>query len=107
MLDIFSLPSPPRDYSNFLDQADKFLAKSWKFIGRTQGAPSKKNLQSVPSNATIRPEHVKCGKSLCLGCPHGPYYYAYWKENGKLKKKYIGTKHEVSWKKQSKTVPNR
>jgi len=40
-----------------------------------------------------------------LGCPHGPYYYAYWKENGKLKKKYIGTKYEISWKKQSKTVP--
>jgi hypothetical protein len=32
--------------------------------------------------------------------PHGPYYYAYWKENGKLKKKYIGTKYDKTWRKE-------
>ncbi|HET9805395.1 MAG TPA: hypothetical protein VFP49_00650 [Nitrososphaeraceae archaeon] len=27
---------------------------------------------------------------MCIGCKHGPYYYAYWKDkSGKLKKKYI------------------
>jgi hypothetical protein len=36
-------------------------------------------------------------------CPHGPYYYAYWKnDNGKLKKKYIGTRYDESWKKRVK-----
>jgi hypothetical protein len=36
-------------------------------------------------------------------CPHGPYFYAYWKdEHGKLKKKYIGTRYDKSWKKQRK-----
>jgi len=48
------------------------------------------NSANLPSNATIRKEYVKCGK---LDCPskHGPYYYAYWKDDcGKLKKKYIG-----------------
>jgi hypothetical protein len=50
-----------------------------------------RNNQSIPDNATIREEYVKCGKSLCFGCKHGPYYYAYWKdENSKLKKKYLG-----------------
>jgi hypothetical protein len=39
---------------------------------------------------TIRKEYVKCGNPYCYRCKHGPYYYAYWKENGKLKKKYIG-----------------
>ena len=34
---------------------------------------------------------MKCGKYHCFRCKHGPYYYAYWKdENGNLKKKYIG-----------------
>jgi hypothetical protein len=45
------------------------------------------------SNATIKEEYVRCGK---LECPyeHGPYYYAYWKDdNGKLRKKYIGKYH--------------
>jgi hypothetical protein len=47
---------------------------------------------SIPKNATIRKEYVKCGKETCEEL-HGPYYYAYWKdpEVKKLKKKYIGT----------------
>lgn len=38
---------------------------------------------------TLRCEWVKCGKK-CRSCPHGPYWYAYWKEEGKLRKRYIG-----------------
>jgi hypothetical protein len=47
--------------------------------------------KSIPENATIREEYVKCGKETCKE-KHGPYYYAYWKdpESKKLKKKYIG-----------------
>jgi hypothetical protein len=38
---------------------------------------------------TYRCEFVNCGK--CKGgCAHGPYWYAYWKENGRLRKRYIG-----------------
>ena len=48
---------------------------------------------TLPSNHTIRKEFVKCGKEFCLQCPHGPYYYAYWKDSTtkKLKKKYLGS----------------
>src|SRR5919198_6423837 len=48
--------------------------------------------KSIPENATIRKEYIKCGKEFCEEL-HGPYYYAYWKdaELKKLKKKYIGT----------------
>ena len=48
--------------------------------------------KSIPENATIRKEYIKCGKELCEE-KHGPYYYAYWKdpEVKKLKKRYIGT----------------
>jgi hypothetical protein len=60
-----------------------------------------RNFKMVPSNATIRLEYVKCGKSKCYKCSneieykelHGPYYFAYWRDkqnHGKLKKKYIG-----------------
>jgi hypothetical protein len=47
---------------------------------------------TLPPNHTIREEFVKCGKEFCLQCPHGPYYYAYWKDSvtRKLKKKYLG-----------------
>jgi hypothetical protein len=38
---------------------------------------------------TYRLEKVSCGKG-CRGCPHGPYWYGYWKEDGKTRSKYIG-----------------
>jgi hypothetical protein len=59
-----------------------------------------------PTNATIREEYVKCKSFSCSQCgsgicaesdvsgPHGPYIYAYWKENKRVKKKYIGRSFE-------------
>ena len=39
---------------------------------------------------TYRQEQVRCGKRGCTRCPHGPYWYAYWRENGRLRSRYIG-----------------
>ena len=47
-----------------------------------------KNLE-IPPNATIRQEYVKCGNPDCQN-QHGPYLYAYWKQDKKLNKKYVG-----------------
>jgi hypothetical protein len=43
----------------------------------------------IPLNATIRHEFVRCGNPDCQNS-HGPYLYAYWKQDKKLKKRYIG-----------------
>jgi hypothetical protein len=39
---------------------------------------------------TYRQERVRCGREGCAGCPHGPYWYAYWREGGRLRSRYIG-----------------
>ena len=39
---------------------------------------------------TYRQERVRCSREGCTGCPHGPYWYAYWRENGRLRSRYIG-----------------
>lgn len=39
---------------------------------------------------TFRQESVRCGRARCTRCPHGPYWYAYWRESGKLRSRYIG-----------------
>lgn len=39
---------------------------------------------------TYRLETVRCGKPGCSRCPHGPYWYAYYREGGKLRSRYIG-----------------
>ena len=41
-----------------------------------------------------RQQYTRCGKERCRKCRegegHGPYWYAYWNENGRTKSKYIG-----------------
>lgn len=39
---------------------------------------------------TFRQERVRCGRASCTRCPHGPYWYAYWREGGRLRSRYIG-----------------
>ncbi|MDP9021564.1 MAG: hypothetical protein M3N57_02475 [Actinomycetota bacterium] len=43
-----------------------------------------------PANVTYRQEHVRCGKDRCRSCPHGPYWYAYWRQDGRTRSQYIG-----------------
>jgi hypothetical protein len=47
----------------------------------------------IPPNATIRQEYVRCGNPDCQNS-HGPYLYAYWKQDKKLKKRYVGKNFE-------------
>ncbi len=39
---------------------------------------------------TFRYETVRCGKPNCTRCPHGPYWYVYWKEDGRTRSRYVG-----------------
>lgn len=42
------------------------------------------------SNVSMRQQMVRCGKSGCTRCPHGPYWYAYWTEDGRRRSRYVG-----------------
>ena len=85
------------------------LSKEIELFNRRRASKSEtsiKNFASVPPKATIRLEHIRCGKRNCKKCfqvsncdygrplfYHGPYFCAYWRDgnsHGKLKKKYIG-----------------
>ena len=43
----------------------------------------------IPTKATLRLELVLCGKGSCKKL-HGPYWYAYWKERERTRKRYVG-----------------
>lgn len=77
-----------------LSDANKAIKKSAKFINKVKSRQLAciNRVKSIPENATIREEYIKCGKEICEE-PHGPYYYAFWKDSQskKLKKKYIGS----------------
>lgn len=38
----------------------------------------------------LRHRAVKCGKETCTRCPHGPYWYAYWWQDGERRSRYLG-----------------
>ncbi|HEY7705514.1 MAG TPA: hypothetical protein VID03_11895 [Acidimicrobiia bacterium] len=50
------------------------------------GAPA----ASEEPKVHLRPQMVKCGKPGCRSCPHGPYWYAYWTDQGKRRSRYVG-----------------
>lgn len=54
------------------------------------GLPDDADEEGLPRSVTYRQEHVNCGKESCTACPHGPYWYGYWKEDGKTRSSYIG-----------------
>lgn len=39
---------------------------------------------------SMREQMVRCGKPGCTKCPHGPYWYAYWTEDGRRRSRYVG-----------------
>jgi hypothetical protein len=45
---------------------------------------------AVAPRETFRQQRVRCGKPGCRSCPHGPYWYAYWREDGRLRSRYVG-----------------
>jgi hypothetical protein len=76
-----------------LAKANRTTERATKFLNKIKSRQlaCANRAKSIPENATIRKEYIKCGKEICE-LKHGPYYYAYWKdpESKKLKKKYIG-----------------
>ena len=63
------------------------MTDSAEFTAALERLPKRRPL---PERVTIRSEWVRCAKKSCKSCPHGPYYYSYWKQDGKLQKRYIG-----------------
>jgi uncharacterized protein DUF6788 len=44
---------------------------------------------------TYRQQYRRCGKTGCSVCGpggqgHGPYWYAYWSEGGRMRSRYVG-----------------
>ena len=63
-----------------LANANKTIERATEFINKIKSRQiaCANRAKSIPENATIRKEYIKCGKEICEQ-KHGPYYYAYWK----------------------------
>lgn len=65
-----------------LEKAGSIIKQGEKLVVEmnTKREIANRNSKTIPKNATIRKEYVKCGKEFFLRCKHGPYYYAYWRD---------------------------
>lgn len=49
-------------------------------------------LPPTARSGSVHMEFKRCGKPKCRcnqGLHHGPYFYHYWRERGRLKKRYV------------------
>jgi hypothetical protein len=61
---------------------------------RTRKTKDRKALPKIPETlpGAVCAQWVKCGKPGCKcarGELHGPYYYRFWREGGRLRKAYV------------------
>lgn len=75
-----------------LDQYDlrRLMILARGLLLQADGPPDGRVDEAVKISVTYRQEHVRCGRASCTRCPHGPYWYAYWKQDGRTRKQYIG-----------------
>ena len=47
---------------------------------------------TLPKTGAVCAQWKRCGKPACRcanGAPHGPYYCLFWREGGRLRKRYV------------------
>jgi hypothetical protein len=59
-------------------------------VSKSERVPEEAESAIKPGKVSYRLEAVNCGKPGCSRCPHGPYWYAYWREGGRVRSRYIG-----------------
>jgi hypothetical protein len=48
--------------------------------------------EMLPKTGAVCVQWKRCGKASCRcrsGDPHGPYFALFWRENGRLRKRYV------------------
>lgn len=84
----------PRELMDRIRRLDEYELRRLLIVVRgllleVDGPPDEGEL-GLPPKLSYRQEWVRCGKDTCASCPHGPYWYAYWKQDGRTRKRYIG-----------------
>lgn len=73
---------------------------------RPELKPVKQRHDRRSPGVTYQLEHVLCNKPGCRQL-HGPYWYAYWKVGGRMRKKYVGKSFKLVRKPAIEALGNR
>lgn len=88
-----------------LEQARQLYAELGRLVQALEQQPTTSEPVGTKAREVVEVKHsgdrlyqlerVRCGKIGCKcagenGELHGPYWYAYWRDDGKLKSRYVG-----------------
>lgn len=76
-----------RDLLDAVRELDEFELRRLHILTTARLDPQ---LRDDHPEMRLRQQWVRCGKESCRTCPHGPYWYAHWRENGRRRSRYIG-----------------
>jgi hypothetical protein len=85
----------PRDLVDEVRRLDEGQLRQLMILARGLLLTSEQpviEISDVAGMPTVRyrQRSVRCGKAACTTCPHGPYWYAHWTEDGRRRSRYIG-----------------
>lgn len=79
-----------RDLLDAVKDLDEHDLRRLQILTRAQLERSGAIDASDKPQVSMRQQMVRCGKQGCTKCPHGPYWYAYWTEEGRRRSRYVG-----------------
>ena len=87
------MPLDP-DLIDAVRDLDEHELRRLLMVGRARLERHGVPIAGVEPKVRFRQQLVKCGKENCTRCPHGPYWYAYWNEDGRRRSSYLGKLEE-------------
>jgi hypothetical protein len=85
-----------RDLLDAVKELDSHDLRRLQILARAHLERSGVSPEFSEPRVSMRSQMVRCGKPQCNTCPHGPYWYAYWTENGKRRSRYVGRLPEAA-----------
>jgi hypothetical protein len=79
-----------RDVIDAVREMDEHDLRRLLMLAKARLDASGEGFASAAPNVRLREQWIKCGKPNCTRCPHGPYWYAYWTEDGTRRSRYVG-----------------
>lgn len=79
-----------RDVLEAVREMDEHDLRRLLILARARLEQHGVSFESGGPTVRLRQQWVRCGKDACTRCPHGPYWYAHWREDGKRRSRYVG-----------------
>lgn len=79
-----------RDVLEAVREMDEHDLRRLLILARARLENQGVSFESGGPTVRLREQWVRCGKEACTTCPHGPYWYAHWREDGRRRSRYVG-----------------